>query len=64
MYILIMIMNNKFKEFDVKNAIECSSCACFNLRKSARVVTQLFEDAFRQVGDIDLKGTQFTLLSL
>ena len=55
-------MDSKVKEFDLENAIECSKCACFNLRKSARVVTQLFEDAFRKVGDIDLNGTQFTLL--
>ena len=35
------------------------SCACFNLRKAARVVTTLYDGYFRQSG---LRGTQFSLL--
>jgi DNA-binding MarR family transcriptional regulator len=34
-------------------------CACFNLRKAARAVTQLYEDMLRPSG---LRGTQFALL--
>lgn len=35
------------------------SCICFNLRKSARVVTQQYDASFRTLG---LKSTQFSLL--
>lgn len=34
-------------------------CACANLRRAARVVTQLYDDALRPSG---LRSTQFTLL--
>jgi DNA-binding MarR family transcriptional regulator len=34
-------------------------CACFNLRKAARAVTQLYEEMIRPSG---LRGTQFALL--
>jgi DNA-binding MarR family transcriptional regulator len=34
-------------------------CACFNLRKAARAVTQLYEEMLRPSG---LRGTQFALL--
>jgi DNA-binding MarR family transcriptional regulator len=34
-------------------------CACFNLRKATRAVTQLYDDTFREVG---IRATQFTLL--
>lgn len=34
-------------------------CACFNLRKAARAVTQLYDEALRPAG---LRVTQFTLL--
>lgn len=36
-------------------------CMCFNLRKTARSVTQLYDDALRPTG---LRGTQFSLLSV
>ncbi len=35
------------------------SCMCFNLRKSARAITQLYDAALRPVG---LRTTQFSLL--
>ncbi|MEC4681106.1 MAG: MarR family winged helix-turn-helix transcriptional regulator [Nitrospirota bacterium] len=35
-------------------------CVCFNLRKTARWVTQLYDDALRPTG---LRATQFSLLS-
>jgi DNA-binding MarR family transcriptional regulator len=36
------------------------SCACHNLRRASRVVTQLFDGYFDEVG---LKATQFTVLA-
>ncbi len=35
------------------------SCVCFNLRKSARAITQKYEEAFKPLG---LHATQFSLL--
>jgi DNA-binding MarR family transcriptional regulator len=37
------------------------SCTCFNLRKAARAVTQLYDEALRPSG---LRATQFSLLML
>jgi DNA-binding MarR family transcriptional regulator len=34
-------------------------CVCFNIRKSSRAITQLYEEALRPTG---LRATQFTLL--
>lgn len=36
------------------------ACTCFNLRKAARAVTQLYDDALRPSG---LRATQFSLLT-
>jgi DNA-binding MarR family transcriptional regulator len=36
-------------------------CACANLRRAARAVTQLYDDALRRSG---LRATQFTLLQV
>ena len=36
-------------------------CACFNLRRAARAVTQVFDAHFDEVG---LKATQFTVLAV
>lgn len=36
------------------------SCACYNLRRASRAVTQLFDAYFDEVG---LKATQFTILA-
>lgn len=36
-----------------------ATCACFNVRKAARAITQLYDDALRPSG---LRATQFTLL--
>jgi DNA-binding MarR family transcriptional regulator len=35
------------------------TCACFNLRKAARAITQLYDETLRPTG---LRATQFTLL--
>jgi len=37
----------------------CTSCACFNLRKVTRAVTQLYDEMLRPAG---LRATQFSLL--
>ena len=37
----------------------CTSCACFNLRKVTRAVTQLYDEMLRPAG---LRTTQFSLL--
>lgn len=36
------------------------NCACFNIRKAARSITQFYEDAMRSTG---LRATQYTILS-
>jgi DNA-binding MarR family transcriptional regulator len=36
------------------------ACACFNLRRATRALTQMYDDALRPAG---LRTTQFTLLS-
>lgn len=36
------------------------SCACYNLRRATRLVTQLYDEALRPAG---IRGTQFTLLA-
>ena len=38
-----------------------ATCACFNIRKAARAVTQLYDDMLRPTG---LRTTQLTLLML
>ncbi|MEQ9619232.1 MAG: MarR family winged helix-turn-helix transcriptional regulator [Deltaproteobacteria bacterium] len=48
------------RSIDLKSLAECAECTCFNLRKAARVVTQLFDESMRSIG---LRGTQFTLLA-
>src|SRR5687768_17137386 len=37
------------------------TCACYNLRRAARAVTQLFDSHFDEIG---LKATQFTVLAV
>ena len=36
------------------------ACACFNLRKATRMVTQLYDDALKPVG---IRATQLTVLA-
>lgn len=42
-----------------KSAIPALPCTCATLRRSARALTQLYEDALRPSG---IRGTQFTIL--
>ena len=41
------------------NLGKCDDCACFNLRKATRAVTQLFDVALHPIG---LRGTQLGIL--
>jgi len=56
-YILLIMGPNKSSENKLKEI--AMNCACFNTRKAARVVTQLFDETFKPSG---LRGTQFTVL--
>ncbi len=38
----------------------CGQCACFNLRKATRAVTQMFDSALQP---LSLRATQFTILA-
>lgn len=40
---------------------QCSECVCFNLRKSARVITRFYDAALQPIG---IQGTQFSLLTV
>ena len=40
---------------------ECATCACFAVRRAARVITQHYDRALRPSG---LRATQFTLLTM
>ena len=51
--------NNPLAGLDPGSIAECTECTCFNLRKAARVVTQIYDDSMRPTG---LRGTQFALL--
>ncbi len=44
-----------------KSLLEPPSCACFNIRRAARKVTQIYDKALRPAG---LQATQFTLLAM
>ena len=48
-------MKSLAQQHDLKN------CACFNVRKSARVITKHYDDALQS---IELKPTQFTILAV
>ncbi len=44
-----------------RRVLESGACTCFNLRKAARAVTQLYDGALAPVG---LRATQFTILAI
>ena len=54
------IMGTKTHALARPGAEDLSACACANLRKAARVVTQAYDAALRPAG---LKATQFTMLA-
>jgi DNA-binding MarR family transcriptional regulator len=47
------------RQLERAELVKCTNCACFNPRKVARAVTQLYDDALRPAG---LRVTQFSLL--
>jgi len=48
------------KSLDVRKRLtEGQACACFNVRKTARVITQLYDEVLRPTG---MRITQFALL--
>lgn len=54
-------MTRNGDRLDVAKSVKAGQvCACFNLRKAARAVTQLYEEVLRPTG---LRVTQFALLS-
>lgn len=46
---------------ETTNPLHPLQCTCFNLRRAARVVTQLFDEALRPSG---LRSTQFSILAV
>ncbi len=44
-----------------KHSARLQDCACFNVRRSSRMITQLFDHALKPSG---IKATQFTLLGI
>jgi DNA-binding MarR family transcriptional regulator len=48
-------MTSLIQQHDLQN------CACFNVRKSARVLTKHYDDALQS---LELKPTQFTILAI
>ncbi len=54
------IMPGRQKQFEREEAQQAGAvCACFNLRKAARAVTQLYDETLRGTG---LRATQHSLL--
>ena len=49
------------KQNRTEQFLSVPQCVCFNLRKTARWVTQLYDEALRPTG---LRATQFSLLSV
>lgn len=46
---------------EISEIAECQHCACFNLRKAARSITQIYDSALQP---LDLRSTQFTVLAV
>jgi DNA-binding MarR family transcriptional regulator len=47
------------REIDKAELVNCPNCACFNLRKATRAITQFYDEMLRPTG---LRTTQFSLL--
>lgn len=56
----IHVMPTETHALEQRSAVDLTACACANLRKAARVVTQVYDAALRPTG---LKATQFTVLA-
>jgi DNA-binding MarR family transcriptional regulator len=59
-YILLIMKELHNQEVNMAKVLEVASfCACANLRKASRAVTQLYDESLQPTG---LRATQFTLL--
>src|SRR5947209_7151029 len=57
---ILLIMNEQIHQPNAAQLAEIeATCACSNVRKAARAVTQLFDEVLQPSG---LRSTQFTLL--
>lgn len=57
---ILLIMNEQIHQLNAAQlAVIEATCACSNVRKAARAVTQLFDEVLQPTG---LRSTQFTLL--
>ena len=54
-------MTRKTQSEAVDDALNVALCTCSNIRKAARVITQLYEGALQPAG---LKATQFSLIAV
>ena len=48
-------------KIDKKELAPCSDCLCFNVRKTSRIVTQIYDEI---MGETGLRGTQFTIVTM
>ena len=55
----ITIIETMVRQLQKAELAHCTNCACFNLRKVTRAVTQLYDEMLRPAG---LRTTQFSLL--
>jgi DNA-binding MarR family transcriptional regulator len=59
-YILLIMKEQNNQEVNMAKVLEVASfCACANLRKASRAVTQLYDESLQPTG---LRATQYTLL--
>jgi DNA-binding MarR family transcriptional regulator len=59
-YILLIMKEQHYQEVNMAKVHEVASlCACANLRKASRAVTQLYDESLQPTG---LRATQYTLL--
>ena len=49
------------KREHIETLSQCPECVCFNLRKSARVITRFYDAVLQPIG---IQGTQFSLLTV
>jgi len=60
MRVYALFMDRSKTTYSKKRSEIVQNCTCFNLRKTTRAVTQLFDEALKPCG---LYATQFTLLT-
>jgi len=53
-------MTTAEKKKKIEQFANCSPCVCFNLRKSARAITQVYDNMFRSIG---LRVSQLSIIN-